>query len=83
MEQPRLLKVNGKSDNVMLSEMAEGIGSQEPVLFLYQWCFSYTNFEGGQHMVILIIADGLIIFIYVDAFMEPEMETEVCGWPLQ
>ena len=36
MEQPRLLKVNGKSDNVMLSEMAEGIGSQEPVLFLYQ-----------------------------------------------
>lgn len=46
-------------------------------------CFSYTNFEGGQHMVILIIADGLIIFIYVDAYMEPEMETEVCGWPLQ
>ena len=34
-------------------------------------------------VVILIIADGLIIFIYVDAYMEPEMETEVCGWPLQ
>ena len=34
-------------------------------------------------MVILIIADGLIIFIYVDAYMELEMETEVWGWPLQ
>ena len=34
-------------------------------------------------MVILIISDGLIIFIYVDAYMESEMETEVCGWPLQ
>ena len=45
--------------------------------------FLIPIYEGGQHMVILIIADGLIIFIYVDAYMEPEMETEVCGWPLQ
>jgi len=34
-------------------------------------------------MVILIIVEGLIIFIYVDAYMKPVMEAEVCGWPLQ
>ena len=32
-------------------------------------------------MVILIIADGLIIFIYVDAFMEPEMEIRKAALP--
>ena len=33
-------------------------------------------------MVILIVTDGLVIFIYVDAYMEPEMEG-VCPWPHQ
>lgn len=31
-------------------------------------------------MVILIIADGLVIFIYVDAYRRPVMEEE-CLWP--
>jgi len=33
-------------------------------------------------MVILIYLEGLIIFIYVDAYMKPVMCGEVCGWPL-
>ena len=34
-------------------------------------------------MVILIFTDGLTIFIYADAYMEPTMCEEVCGWPRQ
>ena len=32
-------------------------------------------------MVILIFTNGLVIFIYVDAYMKPVMETEVGGCP--
>ena len=60
---------------VMLSEMAESIGSSEPVLFL-------SHREGGLHMVIPVYLDGLIIFIHADDCMKPVMmKTEVRTWP--
>ena len=46
-----------------------------PVLFLF---YSVRRLL----MVILIITDGLLIIIYVDAYVKPVME-EVCLWPPQ
>ena len=42
----------------------------------------YIKKSGGQRMVILIIVEGLVIFIYADAPMEPPVcGMEVCGCP--
>ena len=44
--------------------------------------FLYIKKSGGQRMVILIIVEGLVIFIYADAPMEPPVcGMEVCGCP--
>ena len=59
----------------MLSKLTESIGAKASVLFL-------CHFKGGQRMVILIIVEGLVIFIYADAPMEPPVcGMEVCGCP--
>ena len=41
-------------------------------------CFHINKKE--EPMVILIIADGLVIFIYMDAYRQPVMKEE-CLWP--